>query len=352
MIPIILCVTISAAVAAFPPSESDIIFNHAAHFSERDIECATCHGVAQSTMASDINMPGHDECSSCHSVTNAPDDCRLCHTDPENPLGTTTPSREIIFSHKKHLDLGIGPNGCLECHSGAEKAHGKLSSQNFPSMEDCFQCHDGIGASAECKDCHSRPAEMTQLVHPPNWKHAHKFEANAEGKSCAPCHHNETFCSDCHAGDNLTGFVHDLNYRFNHGLDAKGKEFECQNCHEFQTFCNDCHERENAIPLNHLNPLWSPRLSPSAHAEEARLDIESCASCHGGESRSTCAQPGCHSDSDGIQGTDPTIHGSDISDLGNGPWHDDRSFQCYQCHVYTGNPGIGFCGYCHGAQNE
>lgn len=351
MMPILICLTISAAVAAYAPTQTDIIFNHAAHFSERSIDCATCHDVTKSTMASDKNIPGHDVCSACHSVEKSPDDCRLCHANPENPVGVIMPPREIVFAHSRHTGEAPKSQVCLECHQGVDTATGELSAQNYPPMQKCFQCHDGIGVTADCKACHTQSAKMAQLVHPPDWKHSHKFEANADGKSCAPCHQNETFCSDCHAGDNLTGFVHDLNYRYNHGLDAKAKEFECQSCHDFQTFCSECHDRENAIPLNHLNRNWSPRNNPIYHAIAARQDIEACASCHD-ENRSTCAQPGCHNDSDGIRGTNPSIHPSNIDELGKGPWHDDRSFQCYQCHAYTGVAGVGFCGYCHGDNGD
>jgi hypothetical protein len=32
-----------------------------------------------------------------------------------------------------------------------------------------------------------------------------------------------------------------------------------------------------------------------------------------------------------------------------GPWHEDAGYFCYQCHVSTASPGVGFCGYCHGS---
>jgi hypothetical protein len=53
-----------------------------------------------------------------------------------------------------------------------------------------------------------------------------------------------------------------------------------------------------------------------------------------------------------MRGTNPTIHSSSITNLEKGPWHEDRSFQCYQCHIYTGHPGVGFCGYCHGEKGD
>ncbi len=349
MMPIIYNLICGLAIAAYVPVNSGVMFNHFAHVSQRDIECQTCHDVAQSTMSSDHNIPGHDVCSQCHSVEKAPDDCKLCHKNPNAPTGVTLQNQEVIFSHKGHLGNDLGNKVCLSCHHKVDKTKGPLGELNFPSMQKCFRCHDNAKATADCKICHSRSDEMKAEMHPVDYRHSHKFDANAkDSKNCSPCHQAETFCSDCHAGDNLTGFVHDLNYRFNHALDAKGKEAQCQSCHDNQSFCEPCHQQEGNMPLSHLSPNWSPRTNPSTHAAEAQKDMESCAACHD-EPDGTCSQPGCHSDFDGIRGNNPSPHSSNITtDIGHGPWHDDPGFQCYRCHFRTGVPGRGFCGYCHG----
>jgi hypothetical protein len=349
MISVIFNVIMLIAFSAYKAPDSDLIFSHQSHFVERDIECAACHNTAKSVSALDENMPGHDECSECHSVSNAPDDCRLCHRDPENPLGIKMPWPELIFAHVTHVGSDPTSEKCLSCHKGiANQAAPRAVEEIYPSMNNCFQCHDGLTASAECKACHSQPTQMADLIHPADWEHAHRFVARDEaGQSCTPCHHTETFCSECHVGDNLVETVHDLNYRFNHGLDARGKEFECQNCHDFESFCSSCHEQQDAMPFNHTFAQWHPRINPRPHAEAARRDIESCAACHSGEESRTCSQPGCHGDYDGIRGTQQNIHPSDITDMGEGPWHDDSDFECFQCHTNTQRAGVGFCGYCH-----
>lgn len=352
MIPIIFNMIVSLIFATYEKTESDINFSHKGHFGERDIECQACHNVAQSMSANDQNMPGHDECSDCHSVSNAPEDCGLCHADPTNPRGINMALRELIFSHKAHLGDNPTSDNCLSCHQGIDQLESHLMTAGYPSMTHCFQCHDGITASAECEACHPKPAVMTALVHPPDWGHSHKFAATDDQRqSCAPCHHAETFCSDCHAGDNLVKTVHDLNYRFNHGLDAKGKESQCQSCHDFETFCGDCHNQEDVIPLSHFYKAWNPRTNPGTHADFARRDIESCASCHDDQSF-TCGQPGCHGDRDGVKGTNPNIHPSDFMESEKGPWHDDPGFECFRCHSSTNRAGAGFCGYCHGENGE
>ena len=342
MIPIIVSFVGVFAIMAYQPLTSGVIFNHQAHFSDRSIECADCHDVATSISSQDKNIPGHDVCSKCHSVSNAPEDCKLCHINPEEPSGVKLPPQELIFAHKSHLKQGFTSKDCLACHKDVNKASTPLTSANFPAMQNCFRCHDGYDQSANCNVCHSQPKEMKQLVHPPEWTHQHKFDANAKAKNCKPCHLAENFCSDCHADDNLTGFVHELNYRWNHGQDAKGKEFQCQSCHDQESFCNPCHIQENAMPLDHIQPGWTQ--PPFKHADAARRDIEFCASCHT-EQPSICASGGCHH-----EGTHRSIHDASIKDLGHGPWHEDDSFQCFQCHIDTHQPGVGFCGNCHGAK--
>jgi hypothetical protein len=342
MIPIIVTLVSAATVMAYQPWNSGVIFNHTAHFSERNIECTTCHNMAESASSSEKNIPGHDVCSQCHSVDKAPDDCKLCHTNPQEPTGVSWPSQELFFTHKSHLKSGFKSEDCLACHKKVDKAKGQLTMGNFPAMQNCFECHDGDKVSADCKTCHSKPAEMTTLVHTPDWKHQHKFDANAKANNCKPCHLAENFCSDCHADDNLTGFVHELNYRWNHGEDAKAKEYQCQSCHDQETFCTPCHQQEQAMPLDHVQVGWT--LPPFRHADAARRDIEACAGCHT-EQPSVCARGGCHH-----EGTQRSIHDASIKDLGHGPWHDDETFQCYQCHIDTHQAGVGFCGYCHGAK--
>lgn len=329
-------------VTAYEQPASGVKFNHAAHFGERNIECVTCHaGIVRSMSVKEKDIPGHDVCSQCHSVENAPEDCKLCHINPNDPTGVSWSQPELIFAHKTHLPSQPISRNCLGCHSDVDKAKGRLTADNFPQMEDCFVCHDGSKAPADCKVCHSNSAKMIQAAHPPGWRHSHKFTA-AQSQDCMPCHHNETFCSDCHAGDNLTGNAHNLNYRYNHGLDAKGKEFECQSCHDTQAFCAPCHETFADRPLSHTQAGWiGPR-----HGEEAERDTESCAACHSTDAP-TCARGGCHS-----EGTGRSIHDSSIKDLDKGPWHDDPSFMCFQCHIDTRRAGVGFCGYCHGSEGE
>jgi len=325
------------------PTENGLKFDHKAHVTEREMDCAGCHSVTGSEVSSDRNIPGHDNCADCHSMDKDPEDCAYCHVNAADPTGIILAENDLIFSHKKHLSGDSENEQCLTCHSGMDK----LSSGSFPShpvMQDCFSCHNGSGASADCAACHSRADQMTALVHEPDWKHEHRFSTDLAGQDCMPCHEPQSFCASCHAGDNLVETVHELNYRFTHGIDAKNDELQCQTCHEMETFCATCHTGAGPAPLNHTFFDWAH--PPYEHADAARQDVESCASCHSAESP-VCAN--CHFDSDGIIGTNPPIHPASMDYLGEGAWHDEPGFQCFTCHVDTRQSGTGFCGYCHGA---
>ena len=335
---IIIILSLISALISYQPVESGLKFDHKAHVVERDMQCVDCHNVSESKLSSDTNLPGHDECSDCHSLDDAPDDCALCHLNPDDPIGIESSARELIFSHAAHIKAQTSAD-CLSCHTGVNQTSGKLGANNYPVMDKCFECHDGVTANSECDVCHSRPAEMSALVHPPDWKHEHKYSANA-GQNCGSCHHAESFCADCHAGDNLVENVHDLNYRYTHGIDAKNKNHDCQSCHDIDTFCSTCHQ-DDSKPLNHTLAGW--QTAPYFHAEEARNDIESCAACHSGD-LTICAR--CHREG----GTAGSIHIDSMDDYGEGPWHDDPGYYCFDCHTNTNSAGVGFCGNCHGAE--
>jgi hypothetical protein len=67
-----------ASVRAAEPVMPRSIFNHAPHTTLK--ACETCHGsVRISKLATDINVPGVDNCTSCHAPSRARSDCETCH---------------------------------------------------------------------------------------------------------------------------------------------------------------------------------------------------------------------------------------------------------------------------------
>ncbi len=320
------------ALLVVPPS--DIILSHFVH---ADFGCTDCHtGIEASNSAGDKNLPTMDVCGMCHDVEDF-ETCGSCHRNAEEPGGSPNPDRPILFDHGKHL---AQKTACLSCHGDMSLADSSPQS-SMPKMALCLDCHDGTKANAGCALCHGQRINLAD-IHPSGWLRSHGDRVATDREWCRGCHKRETFCIQCHRGDNLTGSVHDLNYVYTHGLDAKSREKDCTRCHDNKSFCNDCHRRENRIPLLHSKLTWL-----ADHGRAARSDIENCASCHD-SSDPTCARSGCHADFDGVRGTDPGVHPRDVGRFeARGPWHDDRGCFCYQCHLDTGIPGSGFCGYCH-----
>ena len=316
-----------------PASKSTLIFSHPLHKIEQEIECTVCHNnIAASTRAEERNLPPMETCGDCHDTE---DDklCGQCHRDPENPLAVELAAPTVTFNHERHSSAKIA---CATCH-GAQSVE-----PTIPQKPVCMRCHDGVRAESGCALCHQSRQTLAD-IHPSGWKHQHAEQAVLDPDWCAACHQREKFCIDCHRGDNLTGNIHDLNFQFTHGLDAQGKESDCSRCHDRRAFCNDCHENQNRRPLAHSTITWR-----AEHGLAARKDIENCASCHEADDP-TCARSGCHRDSDGIRGTDPRYHATDLGRFEiAGPWHDDDGYFCFTCHTSTHQPGVGFCGYCHG----
>lgn len=318
-------------------ADGDINFAHADH---ADLDCADCHkGIPASSLSTDQNLPPMETCGDCHDIE-SDDACGTCHRNPDNPSPWPRPERLILFSHRSHLDRKAE---CGACH-GNIKTSTEPSSEYMPTMKRCFSCHDGKSAGKDCKLCHDDHITLAD-IHPLDWRHQHGDRASLSPEWCTQCHRQDESCVECHRGDNLTGNIHDLNYIYTHGLDAKSKRLDCSSCHDNRSFCDACHERENRIPLLHSSTSWQ-----HDHGRAARRDPESCASCHDTDDP-TCARSGCHRDSDGLRGTDPRFHSSDINLFNvKGPWHGDDGYYCFFCHTSTHQPGMGFCGYCHGSK--
>ncbi len=358
-------------------NQSIIKFSHSVHNGMS--ECADCHSaVSESMDMSGSLLPVKDDCAGCHDVEDE-DNCEMCHY--EDVYEALIPSTSaILFNHKLHI--GDQAMDCEKCHSGIWEVNYSFESSGVnPGMAVCFTCHNNTTvASNACEQCHISTVNLLPQDHMAvGFFKNHKF---ADEDNCIMCHEQETFCEDCHVatiGIDETNMsndfyapysphnyvdgvkqqvitrVHDLNYRFTHGIDAKGKEHNCQSCHQAETFCAECHASADGdfamggiIPLSHTSPNFVTGLTPgSDHAILAKRDIERCASCHDVQG----ADPNCilcHSDPDGIKGTNPKTHASGFLNDVNGDWHTDGASVCYDCHSNTNTAGVGFCGYCHG----
>ncbi len=362
-------------------NKSIIKFSHQIH--QEEAECTDCHSkVTTSINLGTSLLPVMDDCATCHDIEDE-ENCNECHyEDVEEEFIPRTST--LLFNHKFHLE--DQELKCESCHKGIFDVDYSFESAGvFPDMESCNTCHNNISvASNNCEQCHISTANLLPEDHNAvGFFKTHKF---AELDNCQMCHNQETFCEDCHVATigieeaNLSNdfytpysphnyidgtkqqvitMVHDINYRFTHGIEAKGKTDNCQSCHQTETFCAECHASEDGdfamggiVPLSHTVPNFVTGLTPgSDHAILAKRDIESCASCHDVQG----ADPNCilcHSDPDGIKGTNPRTHIIGFMKDVEGDWHSDGASICYDCHSNTNTAGIGFCGYCHGANKD
>ncbi len=367
-----------------------IKFNHKLHVKDNGMQCKDCHLKAPSSVTlSDNLIPLMKDCESCHDVK---DDkaCNLCHYEKVyKPLQPTT--KELLFSHKYHIDLG---RKCNDCHFGLDSV--KLSGESaglFPKMETCYSCHESKNATNNCSACHTNLTNLKPKSHlNSNFLNEHKVVSNLDDNknNCMMCH-SDDFCQLCHQPNKYTGqntikdfyspyysketatkidrstlqklnTVHNLNYLYTHGLDANQKSFECKTCHDPVDFCASCHQNGGNLvtgiaPKSHLQPQFTTvgvNSGGGLHASLAKRDIESCESCHsieGGDP--TCVK--CHYDNNGVKGTHPRTHENGFMSSERGIWHNTKGAVCFTCHTDPnarpdGKAGIGFCGYCHGTK--
>ncbi|HZW40202.1 MAG TPA: cytochrome C [Ignavibacteriaceae bacterium] len=369
-------------------NENKIHFSHSLH---KDIaECQQCHiQVTKSTSLKDRLMPNHESCQECHDTENS-DECSKCHIDENYEALEQDVSKELIFNHSFHLTNAAAV--CETCHKGiSDVDYAEQAPHHDPSMENCYSCHSDNGkATISCEGCHTQTAGLLPQDHKSvSFLKSHKYKAEELNANCVMCHNNgNNSCESCHAAteslteangnsdffqpyepNNFVGDpkiqkitrVHDLNYRYFHGIDAKNQRLDCQSCHQLEVFCTSCHQSDESdfsmggiVPATHLQQnffTFGVGTGGGLHAELAKKEIESCVSCHDVQGADpTCVT--CHLDSDGIKGTNPKTHRTGFMKDEEGDWHESQGSVCFNCHTGSPSnpPGVGFCGYCHGAK--
>ncbi len=318
----------------YPAQDLPLRFNHGQHLA-LGLDCTRCHTkIRSSTSAADFNFPTGAACDSCHGAqhprpASEPAKCELCHTrvtHSPGPQGPTTrvtatlraPRPNLTFDHKRHLDRGMP---CQTCHGDMSKVRLATVLQ-LPSENTCLGCHDGVQATARCGACHPTdtggklvtrsfgdrvsPQLIPQATsswgaaHDLAFVEDHRGQAKANPQLCAQCH-NETFCTDCHAGATRPMRIHSGDYLTSHALDARAQTQDCQACHRMQSDCLACHQRLGldrrgldarfgvGSPLRFHPPGWDgPPGSPQSHAFAAQRNIAACASCHTEDSCLAC----------------------------------------------------------------
>jgi len=181
--------------------------------------------------------------------------------------------------------------------AAAEENHRQYADSK---PEECAECHTGSGVMAN---------------HGLGFARDHRLLAQKSPNNCYDCH-QQSWCSDCHHGGNLTHQQtsslsrrgeampgsHAADFVSTHAIKAADDPQSCARCHDSRQFCTDCHQkwvgdrRASTTIKAHapvyaspgvLDPAWT-----SFHRAEARRNLTSCQSCH--PSKSNCSNFACH----------------------------------------------------------
>lgn len=260
-----------------------IDFPHNIH-QDQELDCTACHtGVTKSQVPADNLLPEMATCYNCH------EEGAFADLSYHNIVPAIVTGYIAKFSHKQHL---AGSMTCEKCHAGVEKSQA-IRQRYLPGMQLCVSCHQISADAGYCYTCHGAKEDLLPADHRMlTWKTVHGIESQQSLPNCVTCHTVQS-CSECHEGDNLDHKVHPLNYQYNHGIHATANKTNCFTCHEEQASCNSCHRDQMVLPKSHAFANWSNGTDGGKHARAARMDLDTCISCHSDNyGEPVCAQ--CH----------------------------------------------------------
>lgn len=258
--------------------ESDLVFSHKYHAEEAGAECSDCHGkVAESIKGADDLLPEMETCYSCHDEDM---DCESCHLQGEDPIILPRiDTYSAKFNHKIHAKNEID---CAKCHSQVINKEKVNSGLHLPVMNNCMACHDTPDEISGCYSCHTENENLVPQDHVVSWKTEHGLYSESE-TTCQSCH-TESYCIDCHQGENSFSQSHTADFIITHGMSFLVRETDCETCHQSIDYCVECHVHVNYIqPPSHMLINFKSDASdydPTLHAEEARMNFETCPVCH------------------------------------------------------------------------
>jgi hypothetical protein len=215
----------------YPEQDLPLRFNHGQHLALK-IDCKRCHTkIDSSTQVADFNFPTGATCDGCHGAqhprpASEPARCDMCHTrttQGPDPAGTVmrvaatirAPKANLSFNHKSHLARGAS---CQTCHGDMSKVRLATVLQ-LPAENTCLTCHNGIKATDRCGACHP---------------------TDGSGKVVTRSFSDRVAPQLVPRGQSSWGATHDLAFVEDHRGIAKSSPQLCQQCHD-ETFCTDCH---------------------------------------------------------------------------------------------------------------
>ena len=295
-----------------------IKFNHKYHMTDVGAECSQCHGgVESSTKSSESFLPKMADCYQCHDEkSTACSTCHVETAEPYTKL--VAAKRELVFSHDRHIKDGVtcetchagilskedskpgvlpSMETCNTCHDGSKASsecatchtdirfilpkdhsadwirqhHLTVASQGDAN---CIMCH----SQASCQECHEG-GSLEKFKGQNDFRTARSPSGVSNGRS------------------QVLQSVHKLDYLFTHRFDSKAKTKDCQTCHETESFCQQCHSGNDKVsmPAWHSVAGFAVANTGGTHTILAKKDLENCVTCHDlSAPNKTCMKPGCH----------------------------------------------------------
>lgn len=269
---------------------SDLIFSHELHVIEHEAECTTCHPAATTSVSGkDDLLPKGKLCFQCHDEVDctggdkADAKCSFCHTKTEKTgFMPRISDYSEKFNHKLHIEKGAK---CETCHAGVERKK-TIAGLHLPDMDKCMTCHSVPQTVAGCVKCHTESDELRPADHTNLWLANHGRFSESKSGNCMSCH-TESYCMDCHKGENLANQSHPPQFIMTHSISYMMRESNCMSCHNDMQYCIECHTQVNYIkPISHTAFNWI-----AIHQKEAKPSRDLCVVCHSVDDR-TCAR--CH----------------------------------------------------------
>ncbi len=154
---VVLALAVTGLTLAEEPAKpiQPIPFSHKIHITSLKLKCTECHEIAEPGYAA--GFPKAETCMRCHASvkTKSPAIAKLReYASKSNDVPWVRIYKVpdfVFFAHKTHVNNA--KLDCEACH-GAVKKHDVLIKEKPTSMKFCVDCHNTMGASAECNFCH------------------------------------------------------------------------------------------------------------------------------------------------------------------------------------------------------
>lgn len=294
------CATCHTDLADSPTLEREQVAGFAAPPSHETPEFALEHGEAVDRSCAVCHA--RDFCAQCHvNAPEVPEIADLASDERSLALAAATPvppsheAPDFLTAHGPAA--AASPQACASCHTS----------------ESCTTCHIGspqlAAALPSAGPGRGRGAEVFRERPPSHdvaFLRAHGPEAASRPETCAGCHVRSD-CTECHRpGAGVGRGFHPVDFLSRHPASAYARETSCSDCHATGEFCTSCHASAGLADGQILTSSFHDGQAAFSvgHGAAARINLETCASCH--VERDCLA---CHS-STGGRGIDP--HGPDF----------------------------------------